>query len=85
MWAVSIYGADDMTATRYCYHCGKSHPKSEMRQISTKGGTRWRCIQSIKAIKKTAAERDAYGKQISAQNAEAWSTKLKSKTTKVPL
>jgi hypothetical protein len=35
-----------------------------MRQISTKGGTRLRCIQSIKAIKKTAEERDAYGKQI---------------------
>jgi hypothetical protein len=56
-----------------------------MRQISTKGGMRWRCIQSIKAIKKTAEERDAYGKQISAQNAEAWSAKLKSKTAKVPL
>jgi hypothetical protein len=56
-----------------------------MRQISTKGGTRWRCIQSIKAIKKTAAEKDAYGKQISAQNAEAWSAKLKSETSKVPL
>jgi hypothetical protein len=56
-----------------------------MRQISTKGGTRWRCIQSIKAIKKTAEERGAYGKKISAQNAEAWCAKLNSKTTKVPL
>jgi hypothetical protein len=52
-----------------------------MRQISTKGGTRWRCIQSIKAIKKTAAERDAFGKQVSAINAEAWSAKLKNKVT----
>jgi hypothetical protein len=56
-----------------------------MRQITTKGGTRWRCIKSIQAIKKTAAERDAYGKQVSAQNAEAWSAKMKSKTSKATL
>jgi uridylate kinase len=55
-----------------------------MRQISTKGGTRWRCIESIKAIKKTAAERDAFGKKVSTQNAQALSDKLKNISNKSP-
>jgi len=49
-----------------------------MRQIFTKGGNRWRCIKSIQAIKKTAAERDAFGKRVSAANTEMQSLKAKS-------
>ena len=62
------------TETAYCYHCGTHHPKSEMRQIVTKAGKRWRCIKSIEATKRCTAERDAFGKRVSAINkAEAQS------------
>ena len=62
------------TDTAYCYHCGTHHPKSEMRQITTKGGKRWRCIKSIEATKRGTAERDAFGQRVSAMNkAEAQS------------
>jgi hypothetical protein len=67
-----------MSTTRYCYHCGKSHLETEMRQVFTKGGMKWRCIKSIQAIKKTAAERDAFGKMVSSANAELRSVKAKS-------
>jgi len=59
-----------MSTPKFCYHCGKFHPEAEMRQIFTKGGNRWRCIKSIQAIKKIAAERDAFGKRVSAANTE---------------
>ena len=39
-----------------------------MRLHETKGGKRWRCINSIEATKKNSAERDAYGRQISTIN-----------------
>jgi hypothetical protein len=55
-------------ATRYCYHCTRHHPETEMIQIDTKGGKRWRCVKSMKAINKTVAERDAFGKQNSQAN-----------------
>ena len=48
-----------------------------MRQMVTKGGVRWRCIKSIQAAKKPVSERDAYGKQVSAANAEASAAKLR--------
>jgi hypothetical protein len=38
---------------------------------------KWRCIKSIKAIKKTAAERDAFGKQVTANNSSQQSAKAK--------
>lgn len=59
-----------MSDTLYCYHCGRPHPKSEMRRIHNKSGSRWRCIKSIQAAKRSVAERDAYGKRVSAMNAE---------------
>lgn len=62
---------------RYCYHCGRSHPEEEMRLIQTKGGARWRCIKSIEATKKSAAERDAFGKMVTAANAALSSRKMK--------
>jgi len=74
-----------MTATRYCYHCGKSHPEDEMRQIKTGAGMKWRCLKSIKAIKKTAAERDAFGKQVTANNSTQQSAKVKSQTTQAAI
>jgi hypothetical protein len=73
-----------MTAIRYCYHCGIQHPEEEMRQISTKGGLKWRCIKSIKAIKKTVAERDAFGRNVSAINAELASSKQLGRLSKDP-
>ena len=57
------------TETVYCYHCGRHHPRQEMRQIETKNGKKWRCIQSIEATKKSAAQRDAFGKSITDINA----------------
>lgn len=57
-----------MSDTAYCYHCGRHHPKDEMRQIQTKGGKRWRCVKSIQATKQQTAERDAFGKMITAIN-----------------
>ena len=69
------------TKTRYCYHCARSHPEDEMRQMHTKAGTKWRCIKSIQAIKKTTAERDAFGKQVTAMNSGALSAKLKAQAS----
>ena len=66
-----------MSAIRFCYYCGIYHPEEEMRQVATKRGKMWRCIKSIQASKKTAAERDAFGKQVSKANAEIWSAKLR--------
>ncbi|TRZ89779.1 MAG: hypothetical protein D4R84_17280 [Rhodocyclaceae bacterium] len=37
-----------------------------MRQIETKNGKKWRCIQSIQATKKSTEQRDAFGKSITA-------------------
>ncbi len=57
-----------MTDTAYCYHCGIHHPKAEMRQIETKAGKRWRCLKSIEATKRSKAERDAFGRRVTADN-----------------
>jgi len=54
--------------TIYCYHCGRHHPSSEMRRIETKGGKKWRCIQSIAATKINSSQRDAFGKNVTAIN-----------------
>lgn len=45
-----------------------------MRQIETKGGKRWRCVKSIEAAKRDRQAREAFGRQMSANNkAEAQS------------
>jgi hypothetical protein len=54
-----------MSETAYCYHCAIHHPISEMREILTKGGKRWRCIKSIEAAKAEIGKRDAFGLQMS--------------------
>jgi hypothetical protein len=53
-----------MPQTIYCYHCGRRHPREEMRQIETKTGKKWRCIKSIQATKLSITQRDAFGKSI---------------------
>jgi len=57
-----------MADTLYCYHCRTYHPREEMRQINTKGGKRWRCIKSIEATKRSVAEREAFGRQMTAKH-----------------
>ena len=66
-----------MSETAYCYHCGKHHPKAEMRQIQTKGGSRWRCIKSIMATRRGVAERDAFGRQVTAINSSEQRARMK--------
>jgi hypothetical protein len=67
------------TETIYCYHCGRHHPANEMRQIASKTGKKWRCIQSIQATKKSAAQRDAFGKTVSAMNSSENQARVKSR------
>lgn len=57
-----------MTDMLYCYHCRRHHPKEEMRRVHGKTGSRWRCICSIQATKRSVAERDAFGRQITEIN-----------------
>ena len=57
-----------MSDTVYCYHCGRSHPKEEMRRVQTKTGSRWRCIKSVLATRRSVAERDAFGKRVTEIN-----------------
>lgn len=66
-------------ATIYCYHCGRNHPREEMRQIETKGGKKWRCIQSIAATRKNSSQRDAFGKTVTAINKSENQARIKSR------
>jgi hypothetical protein len=69
MVRVAYSASETMTEqTRYCCHCSRYHPATEMRQINSKYGKRWRCIKSLEAIKKTVAERDAFGRENSQAN-----------------
>lgn len=67
------------TETLFCYHCGRHHPREEMRQIETKGGKRWRCIKSIVATKKSSTLRDAFGKTVSAINTSENQARVKAR------
>jgi hypothetical protein len=60
--------SDNSPATRYCYHCRTHHPVEEMKLLVTKTGSRWRCVKSIEAVKRSKEERDQYGRQVSALN-----------------
>lgn len=67
-----------MSNTAYCYHCGRPHPKEEMRQITYRSGNRrWRCIKSIMATRKSVAERDAFGKRVTETNSSQQSRLVK--------
>jgi hypothetical protein len=59
-----------MSDTIFCYHCRLPHPKSEMRLLVTKTGKRWRCLKSIRATKRSVAERDAFGKRMTEMNSD---------------
>jgi len=50
-----------------------------MRQIATKGGKKWRCIQSIAATKKSTSQRDAFGKTVTAINASENQARVKAR------
>ena len=50
-----------------------------MRQIETKNGKKWRCIQSIEATKKSAAQRDAFGKSVTAMNTSENQARVKAR------
>jgi hypothetical protein len=67
--------------TIYCYHCARHHPRQEMRQIETKGGKKWRCIKSIEATRKSSAQRDAFGKSVTAVNSSENQARIKSRLT----
>jgi hypothetical protein len=67
--------------TIYCYHCARHHPANEMRQIETKGGKKWRCIKSIEATRKSSAQRDAFGKSVTAVNSSENQARIKSRLT----
>lgn len=70
-----------MAITRYCYHCGRSHPEEEMRLIATKNGKRWRCTRTIQASRKTIEERDQFGELVRAINAEIAATAKRKRAT----
>jgi len=61
----------------YCYHCGRHHPREEMRQLSTKGGRKWRCIKSIEASRQGRSEREAFGRQTTSINKAEMQAKLR--------
>lgn len=69
-----------MSDTIYCYHCRTRHPKEEMRQVESKGIKRWRCKKSILGARKSAAERAAYGQEITNANRELARTRAKLKS-----
>ncbi len=65
--------------TLYCYHCGRHHPREEMRQIETKSGKKWRCIKSIQATRRSSAQRDAFGKTVTTINRAENQTRIKAR------
>ena len=65
----------------FCYHCGRYHPREEMRQIETKGKKRWRCIKSIEAAQRNVAQRDAFGQTVRSTNRSENQARLKARAT----
>lgn len=66
-----------MTNTLFCYHCRRHHPKEEMRQVHGKSASKWRCIKSIQETKRSVAQRDAFGRQVTADNSAQQREKAK--------
>ncbi len=56
--------------SRFCLHCGRPHPESEMRLVNTRGGRRWRCKAGLEATRLSAAKRDEFGRTTSEKNQE---------------
>ena len=57
-----------MSTTLYCYHCRTYHARDAMRLLVSKTGKRWRCIRSIELARRAVAEREAFGRRMSAIN-----------------
>ncbi len=64
-------------STVYCYHCQTQHSREEMRLTVTKTGKRWRCAQSIEAVKGGMGAREAFGRKVSANNKAEAQAKLR--------
>jgi len=60
-----------MATQRFCYHCRRSHPVEEMRQVVTAGCVRWRCRRSVMAARASREERDSFGRSVAAMNRTA--------------
>lgn len=57
-----------MTDQVFCYHCRRYHPTADVTLVQSKGVKRWRCLKSIAVTRADAAQRDAFGRQVSASN-----------------
>ena len=57
-----------MTDKVFCYHCRSYHPTAEVTLVHSKGIKRWRCMKSIASTRGSTAQRDAFGKSVSAAN-----------------
>ena len=52
----------------FCYYCRRYHPAAEVKRVESKGGKRWRCLESLERQRGSVAERDAFGRSVSATN-----------------
>ena len=52
----------------FCYYCRRYHPAAEVKKVESKGGKRWRCLESLARQHGSVAERDAFGRAVSASN-----------------
>lgn len=57
-----------MTEARYCYHCRCVHRDEVMCQVLTNGRRRWRCQRSLAGAEASPAQRDEFGRRVSAIN-----------------
>ena len=57
-----------MTDEVFCYHCRRYHPTVDVMLVQSKGVKRWRCLKSLASIRSSVAERDAFGRAVSAEN-----------------
>jgi len=52
----------------FCYYCRRYHPTVDVKLVCSKGVKRWRCVKSLEQVHGSVAERDAFGKSVSASN-----------------
>ena len=52
----------------FCYYCRRYHPAAEVKKVESKGGKRWRCLESLARRHGSVAERDAFGRAVSESN-----------------
>lgn len=57
-----------MSEQVFCYCCRVHHPREQMQRYDTRLGPRWRCRRTVEAAARSVAERDAFGRQQTAQN-----------------